>query len=83
MDWLKNHVYIASWSSPSPVIAIILAILKSKGNRANIDMLGFVFYVIALGSFAALVSLPVPAVEKSVYVMLIVFCLGASVRRES
>jgi hypothetical protein len=80
MDWLKNHAFLATWASPC--IALLLAFLKSKGVAANIDVLGFVLYAISLGSFAALISLPGTYGEKSVFLMLIIFCLASSMNRE-
>jgi hypothetical protein len=35
MDWLKTHVYLASWASPC--IAIIIAIAKSRGKFKAVD----------------------------------------------
>jgi hypothetical protein len=54
MDWLKAHVFLASWASPC--IAFILALARSKGSTAKVDMFGLVLYLISLSSLAALIS---------------------------
>jgi hypothetical protein len=79
MDWLKNHVYLASWASPC--IAVLLAIVKSNGVRANIDILGFVLCAIALGSFAALIS--TSGNEKIIYIGMIIFTITVAIGREA
>ena len=44
MNWFKEHVYLASWASP--IIALLINILKGKGRVEAININDFVIYTI-------------------------------------
>ena len=54
MGWLKDHSYIATWLSPC--IAIIIAIIKSHGKAANIDLKELAIYIAFFTALAALIT---------------------------
>jgi len=44
MNWFKDHSYVATWLSPC--IALVLAIIKGKGNINNVNVRDFVIYAV-------------------------------------
>lgn len=54
MDWLKEHAYLATWMSP--VLALIIAIVKGKKGEAKAEVREFILYLVLLMSFAIMVT---------------------------
>jgi hypothetical protein len=61
LDWLKAHVFIASWASP--VIALLGMILKKRPEGTPLDWGRTVFYVGLLSLLAITVT---PGVESAI-----------------
>ena len=75
MSWLKDHVYVAGWLSP--IIAIIIALLKSNWSAAKLDTTQFTLTFLVLASFAAIITPETDSNVRFTCYMIFSFCLAA------
>lgn len=75
MNWLKEHSYIGTWLSPC--IAVILAVVKSKGNVESIDLYELMLVFLLLSSFAIAVNPAFDTVARNLAETVLFFSFGA------
>jgi hypothetical protein len=82
MDWLKEHVYLASWLSPLITLIALLVRAPKKGRTGEVDWLSIVLYVVLLTLVAGGLS---PSLDKGAALFartMMVFVLIVIVYRE-
>ena len=75
LDWLKNHVFIAAWSSP--IIALIGLIWKKSDPTNPLNWSKILFYVGFLTALAVVVTPGVDLFARETMAVLVCMGFGA------
>lgn len=80
MGWFQEHSFVATWLSP--LIAVSIAIIKSRGKLQDIDIALLALVAAPLIALSAIVFTPgLDAQTKGGLFAIILFCLGGLITR--